>query len=149
MKLIAGADDQSNTYEAVLAECRKRGLELEVVAGGDWPSVARQVAEAVASGHADMGILMCWTGTGTSIMANKVPGIRAALCWEPWIADGARRWNDANVLVMSLKRTSPEMAKNILGAWLEVEEPDADELENIRKIAEYEHTRSQSGPIAS
>ncbi len=84
---------------------------------------------------------MCWTGTGTSMMANKVPGVRAALCWEPWIAEGARRWNDANVLVMSLKRTSPEQAIEILDAWLAVEAPDAEEIPNIGKIATYERER--------
>jgi ribose 5-phosphate isomerase B len=67
--------------------------------------------------------------------ANKVPGVRAALVWDPWIAEGARRWNDANVLVMSLKRTTPETAKKILDAWLSVEEPDPDEAENIAKLS--------------
>ena len=75
------------------------------------------------------------------MMANKVRGVRAALCWEPWIADGARRWNDANVLVMSLKRTTPEQAIEILDAWLSVEEPDSEEIPNIEKIAAYERER--------
>ena len=66
--------------------------------------------------------------------ANKVPGVRAALAWDPWIAEGARRWNDANVLVMSLKRTSPETAREIVAAWLSVEEPDEDERANIAKL---------------
>jgi ribose 5-phosphate isomerase B len=70
--------------------------------------------------------------------ANKVPGVRAALAWEPWIAEGARRWNDANVLVMSFKRTTAETARQILDAWLAVEAPDPNEAENIAKLAEIE-----------
>jgi ribose 5-phosphate isomerase B len=83
-------------------------------------------------------VLFCWTGTGTSMAANKVSGVRAALAWEPWIAEGARRWNDANVLVMSLKRTTPETEKEILDAWLAVEEPDPDEAENIARLNELD-----------
>jgi ribose 5-phosphate isomerase B len=70
--------------------------------------------------------------------ANKVPGVRAALVWDPWIAEGARKWNDANVLVMSLKRTSPETANEILDAWFSVTEPDEDEAENIARLAELD-----------
>jgi ribose 5-phosphate isomerase B len=88
----------------------------------------------VAEGEADQGLLFCWTGTGTAMAANKVRGVRAALAWEPWIAEGARRWNDANVLVMSLKRTSPETAREIVDAWLSVESPDEDERANIAKL---------------
>ena len=93
-----------------------------------------RVADGVASGAADQGVLFCWTGTGTAMAANKVPGVRAALAWDPWIAEGARRWNDANVLVMSLKRTEPETARAIVDAWLSVEAPDEDELDNIAKL---------------
>jgi ribose 5-phosphate isomerase B len=99
-----------------------------------WPSVAREVAGAVARGEADQGVLFCWTGTGTSMAANKVEGVRAALVWDPWIAEGARRWNDANVLVMSLKRTTPETADAILDAWLAVDGPDEGEVANIRAV---------------
>jgi ribose 5-phosphate isomerase B len=70
--------------------------------------------------------------------ANKVPGVRAALVWEPWIAEGARKWNDANVLVMSLKRTSPETAREILDAWFAVAEPDENEAPNIARLAELD-----------
>lgn len=138
MRVVIGADDQSPTLEAVVEEMKRRGASVELLEKDQWPDVARSVGEAVSSGKADVGILMCWTGTGTSMMANKVPGVRAALCWEPWIAEGARKWNDANVLVMSLKRTPPEEAVQILDAWLEVEEPDPDEAENISKVTEYE-----------
>jgi ribose 5-phosphate isomerase B len=106
-----------------------------------WPEIAQKVAQTVASGAADQGMLFCWTGTGTSMAANKVRGVRAALAWEPWIAEGARRWNDANVLVMSLKRTEPETAKEILDAWLSVGEPDPDEVANIARLAELDRAR--------
>jgi ribose 5-phosphate isomerase B len=131
MKVVVGADDESETVEAAVTALRDRGADVEVLARDAWPKVARAVGERVAAGQADMGVLFCWTGTGTSMMANRMRGVRAALCWEPWIAEGARRWNDANVLVMSLKRVNPEDAVKIIDAWLSVEEPDSDELENI------------------
>lgn len=137
-KVIIGADDTGPTYDAVLSFLKERGFEVLDLPTQDWPTVALSVGESVASGESDMGILMCWTGTGTSMMANKVQGVRAALCWDPWIAQGARKWNDANVLVMSLKRTSPEQAIEILKSWLEVETPDQSEAENIAKLRNYE-----------
>jgi ribose 5-phosphate isomerase B len=76
-------------------------------------------------------VVMCWTGTGTAIAANKVPGVRAALAWEPWIAKGARLWNDANVLAMSLKRLAPDVAVEVLHAFLAEPAPDPDEAKNI------------------
>lgn len=87
--------------------------------GGDeaWPSVGRAVGEAVAAGQADCGILCCWTGTGVSIAANKVAGIRAALCLDAATAAGAREWNDANVLCLSLRATSGPLAEEVLEAW--------------------------------
>ena len=125
----------------VVDELRSRGHEVTVLDREQWPDVAREVGETVATGAADQGVLFCWTGTGTSMAANKVPGVRAALAWDPWIAAGARRWNDANVLVMSLKRTEPETAKEILDAWLAVEAADPDESENIARLAEMDQAR--------
>src|SRR2546429_4093976 len=141
MRIGAGADDEGPVAETVSEERRARGHEVTVLEREQWPDVARKVAETVASGGADQGMLFCWTGTGTSMAANKVPGARAALAWEPWIAEGARRWNDANVLVMSLKRTEPETAREILDAWLGVAEPDPDEAENIARLAELDSAR--------
>ena len=138
MRILVGADDEGSVAETVVTELRGRGHDVTVLERGQWPDVAREVAEGVASGEADQGVLFCWTGTGTSMAANKVPGARAALVWEPWIAEGARRWNDANVLVMSLKRTSPETAKAILDAWFGVAEPDPDEAENIARLRELD-----------
>jgi ribose 5-phosphate isomerase B len=140
MRIVVGADDEGPVANTVVDELRARGHEVTVLDRDQWPEVARRVGEAVASGEADQGMLFCWTGTGTSMAANKVPGVRAALVWDPWIAEGARRWNDANVLVMSLKRTEPETAKQILDAWFSVEQPDADEAANIARLRELDKT---------
>jgi len=134
MKFVVGADDEGDALGAAVEALREAGHEVELLPQELWPDIAARVAGAVASGAADQGVLFCWTGTGTAMAANKVPGVRAALAWDPWIAEGARRWNDANVLVMSLKRTSPEAAREIVAAWLSVEAPDEDERENIAKL---------------
>jgi ribose 5-phosphate isomerase B len=134
VKFVVGSDDEGEALDAAVDELRAKAHEVELLDRDQWPDVAGRVARAVATGEADQGLLFCWTGTGTSMAANKVPGVRAALAWDPWIAEGARRWNDANVLVMSLKRTSPETAREIVDAWLSVEEPDEDELANIAKL---------------
>ncbi len=138
MRIVVGADDEGQVAEAVLGDLRARGHDVSVLPRDQWPEVARRVGEAVAAGEADQGMLFCWTGTGTAMAANKVPGVRAALAWDPWIAEGARRWNDANVLVMSLKRTTPDAARDILDAWLSVDAPDEDERENIERLAELD-----------
>jgi ribose 5-phosphate isomerase B len=134
VKFVVGSDDEGEALDAAVDELRAHGHEVELLDRDQWPDVARHVARAVAVGEADQGLLFRWTGTGTSMAANKVPGVRAALVWDPWIAEGARRWNDANVLVMSLKRTTPETARAIVDAWLSVEEPDEDERANIAKL---------------
>src|ERR671930_1156842 len=141
MRIVVGADDEGLVADAVVSELRARGHDVTVLEREQWPDVAAGVATSVASGDADQGMLFCWTGTGTSMAANKVPGVRAALAWDPWIAEGARRWNDANVLVMSLKRTEPETAKEIVDAWLSVDEPDPDEAANIARLAELDERR--------
>jgi ribose 5-phosphate isomerase B len=141
MRIIVGADDEGAVADVVIEDLRSRGHDITVVERAQWPDVAEHVAETVASGEADQGVLFCWTGTGTAMAANKVPGVRAALAWDPWIAEGARKWNDANVLVMSLKRTTPETAKEIVDAWLAVESPDPDEAVNIARLAELDKGR--------
>jgi ribose 5-phosphate isomerase B len=142
MRIVVGADDEGPVAEAVVEELRSRSHDVTVLEREQWPDVARKVAETVARGDADQGVLFCWTGTGTSMAANKVRGVRAALAWEPWIAEGARRWNDANVLVMSLKRVEPKTAREILDAWLSVEEPDAEEAANIARLDELDQARA-------
>jgi ribose 5-phosphate isomerase B len=138
LRLSLGSDDPGDVLDAVVADLRRRGCELRIYEPEQWPDVAYKVASDVAEGRADQGVLFCWTGTGTCMAANKVPGVRAALAWEPWIAEGARLWNDANVLVMSLKRTAPEAALAILDAWFKVEKPDESEAANIRRLEEIE-----------
>ena len=99
-----------------------------------WPDVAEQVGRLVASGAVDDGVVCCWTGTGVSIAANKVPGVRAALCGDAETARGARRWNDANVLALSLRATSAALAAEIVAAWMQTRDSDASEQSNIDKV---------------
>jgi ribose 5-phosphate isomerase B len=106
-----------------------------------WPDLGEAVGRAVADGAADVGLVMCWTGTGTAIAANKVTGVRAALAWDPWIARGARLWNDANVLAMSLKRLAPDVAVEVVEAFLSTTEPDAGEAANIARLDEIDRQR--------
>jgi ribose 5-phosphate isomerase B len=138
VKITVGADEANPLTDAVVADLQRRGHDVRLLTPTVWPDVAQAVGEDVASGAADQGVLFCWTGTGTAIAANKIPGVRAALVWEPWIAEGARKWNDANVLVMSCKRVDEGTARQILDAWFAVEAPDPDEAENIARIAELE-----------
>ena len=94
----------------------------------------RDVGDKVARGEADFGVLMCWTGTGKAMAGNKVKGVRAAQAWDPWIAESARRWNDANVLALSLKRTAPDVAVDCVRAFLAVDESDPDERDTIARL---------------
>lgn len=124
MKIAIGSDERTHLTDAVVEAVKKRGHEVSLfgpLAGRDeyWPAVARETAEAVTTGQADEAILFCWTGTGISLAANKVPGIRAALCGDAKTAEGARLWNNANVLCMSLRATSEIVAGEILDAWFE------------------------------
>jgi ribose 5-phosphate isomerase B len=138
VRIVLGSDEVTPLTKAVQADLRERGIELVLVGppAGDpleWAEVGRRVGEQVASGAADTGVLFCWTGTGASIAANKVRGVRAALCADAATAAGARRWNDANVLVMSLRLTSPEVAKEMLNAWFATD-ADPDEAANIASL---------------
>jgi len=136
MRIAFGADDENECTRAVIDYLREAG-DLDVLSSGSWPEFARAVGSAVASGEADVGVVMCWTGTGTSIAANKVPGVRAALAWEPWIARNARLWNDANVLALSLKRLAPDVAVECVRAFLDVDAEDPAEsasIDLIRKL---------------
>ena len=142
MKIAVGSDERTHLTDFVIDELRKRGMEVELhgpLRGEklEWTDVAREVSERVSEGACDQGILFCWTGTGVSIAANKVPGIRAALCQDAKTAEGARKWNDANVLAMSLRATSPIVAAEILDAWLG-SGPEENEKKNIEKINEIE-----------
>lgn len=123
MKIALGSDEATELTAALEKELRERGHEPALFGAlreGDedaWPSVGRRVGEAVASGECSYGIVCCWTGTGVSIAANKVAGVRAALCGDAETASGARTWNDANVLALSLRSTAIPVAKAMLDAW--------------------------------
>lgn len=150
MKIALGSDEKTSLTDALIDDLRARGHELilfgpletsELVraagehhadAESDWPLTSSRVAEAVASGRVDEGIVCCWTGTGASIAANKVRGIRAALCHDAETAKGARIWNHANVLALSLRATSSAIAKEILDAWLST--PWSKDEWNLRQI---------------
>jgi ribose 5-phosphate isomerase B len=122
LKLAAGSDEKTVLTEFVLEELKRRGHNVTLFGplrgeAMGWPDVGEKVGLEVSKGRADQGILFCWTGTGVTIAANKVPGIRAALCWDAETAKGARMWDDANVLAMSLRSTSTAVAKEILESW--------------------------------
>ncbi len=154
MRIAIGSDERTHLTDKVIASlvdhCHElvllgalgvpqRGLE----AAADWPLVSRQVAESVASGDCQEGILFCWTGTGASIAANKVPGIRAALCHDAVTARGARIWNHANILVLSLRSTAEGVAKEILEAWWATAWSD-DEW-NLRQLARIHEMEQHYG----
>ena len=119
MRVAFGTDERTSLTEAVRELLRAWGHEVIVVAdGSDWPDAGHSVGEAVASGRADRGVVCCTTGTGVSIAANKVRGVRASLCTDAATAAGARRWNDANVLAFGLRLTTEAVAVEMLDAFL-------------------------------
>lgn len=123
MRIALGSDEDAELPRAVERWLHERGHRVDLFgalvsrADAAWPSVGRAVGEAVAGGDADFGVLCCWTGTGVSIAANKVFGVRAALCTDAATAAGAREWNDANVLCFSLRATPAPVAQEMLDAW--------------------------------
>ena len=143
MRISVSTDERTGVAEAVVEELRRRGHEPVVhgaLADGerpDWAWASEAAARDVAEGRADQGIVCCWTGTGASIAANKVAGVRAALCADAETARGARRWNDANVLALSLRTTSAALLEEILDGWFDGEpSPDPQDAENIRHVGE-------------
>jgi ribose 5-phosphate isomerase B len=141
MRIAVAADERTGVAEDVVAELRRRGHEPVVhgaLAKGDradWAWSAEAAARDVAAGRAGQAVVCCWTGTGASIAANKVPGIRAALCADAATAAGARRWNDANVLALSLRTTSRAELEEILDAWFAGEaSAEADDAANVAHV---------------
>lgn len=131
MKIAVASDEKTYLTDVVVEELTQRGHELILIGPlADeplpWTYASEQLARTVASGQADEGVLFCYTGTGASIAANKVRGIRAALCGDASTAKGARWWNDANVLVLSLRAISPDVAREILDAWFSESVRDED-----------------------
>jgi ribose 5-phosphate isomerase B len=122
MRFAIGADEHDPVLDVLAGELRALGHEVVNVgaapgAPAPWGPIALEIARRVADGSADQGIVCCYTGTGVSMAANKIAGVRAALCVDAETAKGARQWNDANVLALSLRLTSPTVAKEIVRAW--------------------------------
>ncbi len=142
--MAVGSDDVYPIAQFVVKELKRRGYEvllfgsLKTSSPYPWPKVGYEVAKAVSDGLVDYGIAICYTGTGVSIAANKVKGVRAALCVDAQTAKGARLWNDANVLCLSARLTTEEIAKEILDAWFSVTEPDPSEAKNIEELKRLE-----------
>ena len=143
MRFSVAADERVGVADAVVAQLRERGHAvtthgaLSQAERDDWAWASEAAARDVAEGRADQAVVCCWTGTGASIAANKVGGIRAALCADAATAEGARKWNDANVLALSLRTTSPALLGEILDAWFAAEpSDDADDRANVEHLAE-------------
>jgi ribose 5-phosphate isomerase B len=134
VEIVLGSDEETPVVDALLAAGRALGHSVERVALGEaWPEVGRAVGAAVARREADVGICCCHTGTGVTIAANKIPGVRAALCGDAATARGARQWNDANVLGIGLRQTSELVAIEILEAFLATA-PDPAEAATIDRV---------------
>src|SRR3954452_18407908 len=145
MRIAVSADERTGVAEAVAAALGERGHEplLHGALSGeerdDWAWASEAAARDVAEGRAEQAVVCCWTGTGASIAANKVHGVRAALCGDAATADGARRWNDANVLALSLRATSEAVLTEILDAWFAgTPSPDDDDRANVSHLADIE-----------
>ena len=149
-RVVIGSDMRHPVPEELALHLEERGLSVVrcgAVGAPDmpWPKVAEQVGRLVAQGAVETGIVCCWTGTGVSIVANKVPGVRAALCADAETARGARRWNEANVLALSLRLTSAAIAEEIVDAWFEPASPDPDEADNLRAVEVIERRYRERG----
>ena len=145
MRISVAADELTGVAETVVAALRERGHEpiphgaLNPEERDDWAWASEAAARDVAAGRSDQAIVCCWTGTGASIAANKVEGIRAALCADAETAAGARKWNDANVLALSLRTTSEAVLAEILDAWFAAgPSPDADDRANVAHLDEID-----------
>jgi ribose 5-phosphate isomerase B len=143
MRIAVAADERVGVADAVIDELRRRGHEavphgaLNDAERDDWAWASEAAARDVAEGRAEQAVVCCWTGTGASIAANKVPGIRAALCSDATTAAGARKWNDANVLALSLRSTSEAELGEILDAWFATDASgDADDRANVEHLGE-------------
>jgi ribose 5-phosphate isomerase B len=143
MRIALGSDEKTFFTDVLIEAIRSRGHDVALfgaIAEGDpevdWPLVGARVGDAVASQSADQGIVCCWTGTGASIAANKIPGIRAALCGDAETARGARVYNHANVLALSLRATSVAIAKEILDAWFATDvSSDAWNCQQVERVS--------------
>ncbi len=145
VRFVIGADEYDPVLEVLASELETLGHDVARVGAtpdhpAPWGSVALEVGRRVAERSADQGIVCCYTGTGVSMAANKWPGVRAALCIDAETARGARQWNDANVLALSLRLTSPTMAKEIVRAWTSTAYGGT-EVVSLEAMREAERTR--------
>ncbi|MEM0366186.1 MAG: RpiB/LacA/LacB family sugar-phosphate isomerase [Acidilobaceae archaeon] len=146
-RVVVGSDDLYPSARFAVEYLKSKGFEVITVGSVEsgkpesWVKVAIQAAEMVSRGEADWGILVCYTGTGVSIAANKVKGIRAALANDAQTARGARLWNDANILAMSGRLVTEIVAREIIDAWLSVNEIDPSERDNIETLKKYDSER--------
>ncbi|WP_327145122.1 RpiB/LacA/LacB family sugar-phosphate isomerase [Nocardia sp. NBC_01327] len=141
MRISVAADEDTGVAGAVVEELRRRGHEVTVHGAlnpderDDWAWASAAAARDVEEGRAEQAVVCCWTGTGASIAANKVAGVRAALCVDGYTAGGARRWNDANVLALSLRLTSRALLTEILDAWFAgVASADPGDIANVEYV---------------
>ena len=148
MRIAVAADERTGVADAVVDELRRRGHEpvlhgaLADAEPDAWAWASEAAARDVAEGRAEQGVVCCWTGTGASIAANKVAGARAALCGDAQTAEGARRWNDANVLALSLRATSEAELTEILDAWFGGEpSAEPDDRANVEHVADIERSQ--------
>jgi ribose 5-phosphate isomerase B len=150
VRVAIAADELTGVAESLPEELRRRGHD-PILHGAysrderdDWAWASSVAAADVAEGRAEQAVVACWTGTGASIAANKIPGVRAALCVDAQTASGARRWNDANVLALSLRLTSHAALEEILDAWFEgAASEQSDDVENIAHLAHLERAPTQ------
>lgn len=133
VRVAFGADEALPVTAEIRRLLLEEGHDVVLVVDDEWPEVGRRVGEAVAAGDAERGVVCCWTGTGVSIAANKVPGVRAALCGDAETARGARRWNDANVLALSLRLTTDAVAAELLEGFFGAD-ADPDEAGAIDRV---------------
>ena len=148
MRIAVAADELTGVASVLVEELRRRGHDplthgaLSAAERDDWAWGSEAAARDVAEGRAEQGVVCCWTGTGASIAANKVGGVRAALCLDGPTAEGARRWNDANVLALSLRSTSEGMLSEIFDAWFAAEpSTEVGDLANVDHLGEIEGGR--------
>ena len=153
MKIAVSTDERTLLVESLFFELKERGHNVtyfgpEKDESMDWPVVTEQAAQLVASGEAAEGIVMCWTGTGASIAANKIQGVRAALCLDGATAKGARTWNHANVLALSLQSTDDTTLKEILDVWFTTpyssDKWNLQQIDRIRKLEQASSSESST-----
>ena len=142
--IVVGSDHGGLEMKAaLLSALRERGLDAEDYGTGngdsvDYPDFAIKVAGAVSRGEVELGILVCGTGIGMSITANKFPGVRAALATDEFMAQMAKEHNNANILVLGGRVLSEEVAVKMMNAWLDTEYEGGRHQRRLDKIAEVE-----------